>query len=113
MSIQYFDMQEKMIKENDERDKRISRRAIYAGVVGFAITAVNSYFTGEPSLETFTTPINQLTNLQLTDASIFSMSSLSYFSGGLMYGLITLIENDSRRERKKRKENELEKELKD
>jgi len=106
----YAEIKEK--KEN-ERDKKYSRRAIYMGVIGFAVATVNSYFTGEPSYGTFTAPINELTNTQLIDTVIFSMSSLSYFTGGLMYGLIDFFEENSKQDEKKREKNGLEKELKD
>jgi len=106
----YDEIKEKKMKENDERDKKYSRIAIYMGVAGFAIAAVDLYLTGEPRLETLTTPISKLTNSQLVNASIFSMSSLSYFTGGLMYGLIDFFEENSKKENK-RKKNKLEKEL--
>ena len=84
------------------------------GVAGLAITAINYYFSGEPSLQTLNQPASQMNNAQLIDTTIFGISSVGYVGGGLMYGLFSFIQDSLKDQLKKQKtKNKLEESLKD
>ncbi len=114
-------MDYKKIDEDREETKKFinrcenySKNVLYGGVLGLFASAINYYFTGEPSSNVFQVSSNEMTNAQLISTLIFSISTVAYIGGGLIYGLANFFENDFEKNLEiKEKMNNLEKNLKD
>jgi hypothetical protein len=91
--------------------KKISKGILYASVAGLAISAINFYFSGEPSLQTLNESLNQMNKTQLMGAEIFGISSMGYFAGGFFYAFFEGLET-SLKNKLKEKKKDLEKTLK-
>ena len=89
--------------------RKYSRGAVYAGVLGLAVSAAAYCFTGEPSSETLIKSFNELNNSEIT----FAVSSGLFFGGEILYWLSEFMKQDYISYLKKERKSQLEKGLKD
>lgn len=115
----YFRRSKSYIDEEDRESineinnvKKYSKGTFYTGAVGLGIAATIYLFSGDSNFQILNEPFNQMNNTQLVESTVFSLSSLGLFGGGVIYGLSSFIKEDQIKLIKKKIKGKLEKKLK-